>query len=229
MVLVADLGGRIEERALQASQRGADALLVPAELLGNEGGAPAFIRDRQELPWGIWFNKVTLEPSTVKEMGFDFAVLPLQGTTSSFLQQDGLGCIVNIEPSLPDSLLRTLDQLPLDAIMFSYHHGEEELTVEHLMAYQRIGNFVRKPLIIGVSSGVSKDNLALLREVGVEGLLIGGDIDILEEKLSAFRQAIDTLPPSKGVREKRDVVLPILQSVKSPPVEEEEEEEEEDF
>lgn len=146
------------------------------------------------LPWGVSCSQATEKQiAELKNVGCDFIVCHSTSAPLALLSDDELGRVVELDPSLPDGLVRSVSQLPVDAVIIG---GDTALSVQRLMVCQHISNLVAKPLMARVPSNVSKVELRELWEVGMSGAVVevGGD---MKDALAAARQAIDALPPSR--------------------------------
>jgi hypothetical protein len=151
-------------------------------------------------------------------MGCDFLVFDTAKAPLALLKEEGLGRIAGIEPSLADGLVRTIEQLPIDAVLIG---GEPSLSVHRLMVCQHLANLVRKPLIVLAHAGMSAEDLKGLWETGMTGVMVEGGA---REELTGLRQAIDALPAKrrKG-KERAEALLPSPREEEITQVEEEEE------
>lgn len=212
MVLIAALGEG-DDRAAAEAKESADAVLI-------EGAGSQIASSLGEVPWGVSLAEVNeKELSQLKKTGCDFLVFDTEKAPLTLLEEEGLGKIAEVEPSLADGLIRAIGQLPIDAVLVG---GEVSLSVHRLMVCQHLANLVRKPLVVLAPLGMSKEDLNGLWEAGMSGVMVkveGG----AKEELSGLRQAIDTLPPSRRVKERVEASLPYPGGEEITPVEEEEE------
>ena len=201
-----------DDRAAAEAKESADAVLI-------EGAGSKIAASLGEVPWGVSISEVTdKELSQLKKMGCDFLVFDTEKTPLALLEEEGLGKIVEVEPSLADGLIRAIGQLPIDAVLIG---GEVSLSVHRLMVCQHLANLVRKPLVVLAPLGMSKEDLNGLWEAGMSGVMVkveGG----AREELSGLRQAIETLPPSRRVKERVEASLPYPGGEEITPGEEEE-------
>jgi hypothetical protein len=144
------------------------------------------------------------------------------------LQKEDVGKVLEVEPSLTEGLLRTLNELPADAVLIgSAQDGDSSLTWNHLMLFQRFAALLTKPLLISTPSNITDSELQALWDAGVDGIIIEVKAGQPAERLKELRQAIDKLTPAPRKRGKVGALLPrVAEKAESPTVEEEEEEEE---
>ena len=206
---------------------GANAGLVPIPKLSS--GAKTVNKVSQampDIPWGGWLKDIGGEKvKLVVEAGGDFIVFP-PDTPLAILQDTEVGKILEVGASLSEGLLRTIDDLPVDAVLIG---GEPEkdypLTWRHLMLFQRCGDLLTKPLLASVPSGIGASELQALWAAGVVGVVVEAPP---EGRMAELRQMIDKLTfPLPSKRRKAEPLLPrITEETKTAPEEETEEEEE---
>jgi len=206
---------------------GADAGLLTISKLSS--GAEALQKVCQvvsDIPWGGWLRDSSREG--IKRMvtvGCDFVVFPAANTSLVILQSDEVGKILQVEVSLSEGLLRTVDDLPVDAVLIAgEQEGEYSLTWHHLMSFQRFANLLTKPLLACVPSNVTANELQVLWEAGVDGVVIEVGVGKPAGRLNELRQAIDKLTfPLPRKRGKAEVLLPRIGGEGGIETEEEEE------
>jgi hypothetical protein len=188
---------------------GADALLLSVAKTGVK--AP-----KANVPWGGWLKEVTA-PIVKKlgEGGADFVVFAAASISQAILENDKLGKVVEVEPDIEASLLKSVDGLPVDAVLIK---GEKpSLTWQDLMFLRRAANILNKPLLVTVSPDITASELQALCEAGVGGVVTGSKIDKL-------RQMIDKLPAPKAGKSHAEPLLPRMGGDTGTFAEEEEEE-----
>lgn len=225
MLLVGLAPDRWTERASQAASQGIDILI-----LGSGHGTPRE-RDVQEavdaadeVVCGVQFDQAeqdTMDP--LRQAGIDFIVFQAERTGAAALLDEGLGYVLHLNQDLSDIYLRTLEDLPLDAILVPWPEGP--LTVRAQMEFRRIAGLSRTPLLVAVPRPPDASDLQCLRDAGAAGVALDLSQRGSGEALPALRQAIDSLPPRRLRRQ--EPAEPLLPTTAPPSAEEEEEEEEE--
>ena len=206
---------------------GADAGLLPVSDLGS--GARTIQKISQaapDIPWGGWLRDIERgEISQIVKAGCDFVVFSEAKTSLALLQNEEVGRILEVEPSLSDGLLKVIDELPVDAVLIaSEHEGEYFLTWHHLMLFQRFTDLLTKPLLVSVPSNVTANELQAIGEAGVDGMLVEIKIGQPTGRLNELRQTIDKLTfPSQRKRRKARALLPHISGETAIVAEEEEE------
>ncbi len=227
LLLVASLA-QVDVEPLTDFVSGADAglLAVPKPSSGAKT-LKKVCQAMPDIPWGGWLKDIGRGGiSQIADAGADFIVFPAAGTSLAMLQDEKLGKVLEVEPSLDASLLRAADDLPVDAVLIA---GEPEkdyfLTWHHLMLFQRCANLLTKPLLVSVPPGVAAKELEALWGAGVSGVVVGAGSEQPKGSLSELRQVIDSLPfPSPARRRKAEPLLPRIGGETGTVSEEEEEE-----
>ncbi len=195
MQLIASLA-QVEVNSLADSLAGADAGLLRISKPGS--GAKTLekmCRAVPDIPWGGWLGEVG--SGGIKQLvkaGCDFVVFSSANTPLAILQDDKVGKVLEVETSLSEGLLRAINELPVDAVLIA---GEQEkgysLTWHHLMLFQHLADSITKPLLASIPSSITADELQVLWEVGVNGVVIEAEVEQAGERLAAIRQEIDKL------------------------------------
>jgi len=209
MLLIASLA-QVNVDSVADYVAGADAGLLPISKLSS--GRETLRKIAQavpDIPWGGWLRDISQrEMKQMKRVGCDFVVFPAANTSLAILQNTKEGKILEVEASLSEGLLRTIDELPVDAVLIAGEEKEDYfLTWQHLMLFWRFANSLAKPLLVSVPSTVVASELQVLWEAGVDGVVVEAGAGGLKE----LRQAIDklTFPPLRR-RRKAEALLPYI-------------------
>jgi hypothetical protein len=159
------------------------------------------------------------------EAGGDFVVFPAASTSLTILQDEKLGKVLEVEPSLDGGLLKAVDDLPVDAVLIA---GEQEkgyfLTWHHFMLFRRCANLLSKPLLVSAPPDVAARELQALWGVGVSGVVVDVGSEQPKGGLAELRRVIDNLTfPSPARRRKAEPLLPRIGGETGAVSEEEEE------
>ena len=201
---------------------GADAGLLHISKLTS--GAKALQKISKAVPdiaWGGWLKES--DERVIKQMvnaGSDFVVFPAS-TPLTILQNGEVGKILEVESSLSEGLMRTVNELPVDAVLIAAG-PVEYLTWHHLMFFQRFAALLTKPLLVIIPSNVTASELQVLWETGVDGVVIEVGIELPEDRLKELRQAIDELDFPARRQKKAEALLPHITSGRDVVTEEEE-------
>jgi len=206
---------------------GADAgLLHISNLTSGAKTLEKVCRVVPDIPWGGWLTGIGGEGiKQMAKVGCDFVIFPAASTSLAILQGDEVGKILQVEVSLSEGLLRTVDELPVDAVLIAgEQEGEYFLTWHHLMIFQRFADLLTKPLLACVPSAVTANELRALWEAGVSGVVVEVGVGQPAGTLNKLRQAIDklTFPPSRK-RGRAGALLPYIGEETATATEEEEE------
>ena len=227
MLLIASLA-QVDVNRLTDCVAGADAGLLQIPKLSS--GAKTLQQACQamaDIPWGGWLRDVGSEViGQMVEVGCDFVVFPAANTSLAILQNDELGKVLEVEALLNEGLLKAVDDLPVDAVLIA---GEQEkdyfLTWHHLMLFRRYADLLTKPLLVSVPSDVAANELQVLWEAGVGGVVVEAGVGQPVGRLAELRQIIDKLTfPSPSKRGKAEPLLPYIRGETGIVSEEEEEE-----
>ena len=203
------------------SVTGADAALITKSSGTQQKIAQAF----SSIPWGLWLEDISrrgIEPMV--KAGCDFVVFPASATLAITQGADKIGKILQVEASLNEGLLKTGNELPIDAVFISEPGEKPSLTWHHLMLYQRFADLLNKPLLATIPAKVSANELQLLWKSGIDGMVVEMGAREPAARLVELRQQIDklTFPPRKPG--KVEALLPHITEETSTVIEEEEEE-----
>ena len=206
---------------------GADAGLLQIPRLNSGAKAVQKIcRAVSSIPWGGWLKDIGREGiKPVVAAGCDFVVFPATNTSLAMLQNDEVGKILEVEALLNEGLLKTINNLPVDAVLIA---GEQDkgyfLTWHHLMLFRRCADLLAKPLLASVPPDVAANELQALWGAGVVGVVVEAGMEQPVGRLAELRQIIDKLPfPSPRQRKKIEPLLPrIAEETATAPEEEEE-------
>jgi hypothetical protein len=155
--------------------------------------------------------------------GCDFMVFSSEAPTS-ITKDEKLGKVLAIEIGLGDTLLRTVGDLPIDAVIALEKEVDDTLTVNRLMNLQRLLYLIKKPLLVTVPLAFAAEELQALCDLGVSGVVTEVADARAAARLADLRQAIDKLKkPAPRKKDRMSAILPRLQA-EAPQIEEDEEE-----
>jgi hypothetical protein len=225
LLLAAILPSFSAEAAKEAVSRGADTCLFTVSHAKDEE-MKKVVQALGEVPCGIHLAQVDDEAAAhLAKLGVDYAAFEPETALATALLESNLGHVLSLDSDLPDIYLRTLEAIPLDAVLLRQWKGP--LTVRQQMELQRISGLARKPLILPVWPQVTSAELQMLREAAVIAVALEGDRRSSLDALASLRKVIDELPPRRRPRkEHAEAVLPRLAEAAASTTDEEEEEEE---
>lgn len=142
-----------------------DALiLIPPQKETGNGSIKGF---DERIAVGIWADQLPLEmPKNI-----DFEIFSSDATLASALAKEDRTVVMQLDPDLDDRLLRTIEDLPVDAFFISLTEVVN-LNVHHLMRISRVHMYHSKHLLLELPILPSSDELRILKEIGVSGLVV---------------------------------------------------------
>ncbi len=156
----------------------------------------------------------------------DFMVFP-PATAVNLVPKEKLGAVLELDASLGDGLLRTVNDLPVEAVLIFGKEAEETLTLNRLMLVQRIAYMINKPILMSVSASYSQVELQAIWDVGISAVVVESPDERSAEKLAELRKLTEKLTsPASHKRDRMRAILPVLQP--EPEAVEEREEPDED-
>ena len=178
------------------------------------------------LPWGLWAEHLEGEKvEDLKKQGCDFLVLDAERTPLEAVEEGDTARILAVRADMEERLLHTLEDLPVDAILLQLPDTTFPLTLHHLMLISVVRGMTFKYLLLERPSLPTTRELELLRDAGVDGLVVDVAATTIQE-LSQFRQQLQDLPKRKLHGERLTPTLP--QPRAGLPIQREEQEEEEE-
>ncbi len=172
-----------------------------------------------DIPWGGWLiGGKWPRGHKIKALGSDFVIFPAVSTPLGVLEDTGVGKIVEVEATLSEGILRTIDELPVDGVCLGVEYQvSSSLTLERLMLFQRVSGLVAKPLLVPVPAKVTAGELKALWEAGVDGVIVAAGVG-----LRKLRGVIDKISfPPRRRRGKVKALLPHISEAVDSEVDEE--------
>lgn len=179
-----------------------------------------------DIPLGLYLEDVS-DAEELEETGLDFLVFPVSSRISVPPKEKKMGRIIQVESSLDDNLLRSVNSLPVDAVLVEDTFEGGSMIWHELLIFQYLSNIIGKPLIANIPANISEAELKALWEAGADGVMV--DVSAMKDgEFKGLVEAISKLPPRTARRRGRmEVTLPRAgaESQTPPPDEEEEEDE----
>jgi hypothetical protein len=180
------------------------------------------------VPCGLWSPAGGGENTTeIADAGADFIVLSTSVPVAK-LKEGKLGKLLEVHSPMEAGLLRAVNELPVDAVLVSSGQGKEAtLTCQDLLFFHLCAGLMEKNLLASVPLSVAADELQILWEAGISGIMVEIEDKASLEKLASLRAEIDkAVFPARRKGRKMEAVLPATGGVSEAQEEEEEEEEE---
>jgi hypothetical protein len=227
MQLMAYLASENAEK-LSGSIGDADAVLMEVTKSDEVGALEKLCRSKDDLAGG-WVkasNSGTLKKAL--NIACDFVIFPA-ATPLNSIPKEKVGRILEVDLSWTEGMLRTLNDLPIDAVFIAGKDAELAITVNRLVFLQRLAYMLSKPILVTVPSGTTETELQTLWDMGIVGVVIEVTDEESAKGLGALHKIIEKLPATSFRKKNRaSAILPHMQAEEphSSPGEEEEEEDE---
>jgi hypothetical protein len=231
ILLIASLAKIEDASHLADGTDGADAVLLRLDKSGLAASTLKKIAaSLPNIPWGGWLDDIgNKKMATLVEAGCDFVVFPAASRVLATPQDNKVGKILQVEPSLGEGLLKAVNDMPVDAVLAA-HVCEvgEPILWHHLMILQRLANLLSKPLLVTAPLEITAGEIKALWEAGADGVVLEADTGHLE-RLKELRQSIGKLKfPASRKRGKAEALLPRIGGEGGTVTPDEEEEEEDE-
>lgn len=186
-----------------------DAALIEVEKGGDLKAVKKLCQAKDGLPAGGWLKVENNEIlQDLSEVSCDFTVFPAASPVA-ITENEKVGRVMELDATIGEGLLRTVNDLPLDAVLVSGKGKENRLTLDRLMFIRRLAYIISKPILVSIPDTLSASELQSLWDMGVSGVFVEAVTEESAEKLGALRQAIEKLtPPSARKKEKMTAILP---------------------
>jgi hypothetical protein len=227
MKLMAYLSSENAEK-LSGSTGKADAVLMEVTKADEVSVLEKLCRSKDDLAGG-WV-KASSSGTFKKALNIacDFVIFPA-ATQLNSIPKDKVGRILEIDLSWTEGMLRTLNDLPIDAVFVSGKDVDLTITVNRLMFLQRLAYMVSKPILVSVPASPTETELQALWDMGISGIVIEVTDEESAKDLGEIQETIKKLTtPAFRKKNLRSAILPRLQAEEPHPSEGEEEEEEDD-
>jgi hypothetical protein len=137
--------------------------------------------------------------------GIDYVVLG-SDSDPAYLGISGLGKVIALDYTVDRDLVRTVNDLPFDAVQASIAGPDDvgkPLAIREVMGYRYVSLTVRKPVVVQADYRIQPRDVGALREARVEGLAIdvtemGSDAESIRKATAEFAQAVKALGRARG-------------------------------
>ncbi|MFC1899386.1 hypothetical protein ACFLXP_03540 [Chloroflexota bacterium] len=202
----------------------ADAMLISA--LKSRGSTVKNSKITLGVPWGL--DMKNTKPKKVKQSektGCDFVVFQAADAPDSAMEDNEIGKVLELEPSLNKELLPAVNKLPIDAVLIATDEEKKpNITWQDLMLFQRFTAVLDKPVLTHIPPQISIVELQLLWNAGIDGVVVEIATSQKQNILKKIRQLIDKLEfPRQHRLRKTEALLPHISNGINPQTEEEEE------
>lgn len=180
--------------------------------------------------WGARVSGLSKEQAaSLKEKGCDFIVFDAEGTAAAVLNDEEMGKVLAIGGALDEETARAIQDMPIDAVLFTPGKEMVPLTVQRLIDIQQVRCMVDKSFLMAAPAALTPDDLEGLRNAGITGLLVEVPS---ADAVAGLKQSIEGLPRRKPRSVSREAIAPrapVGFDTARREEEEEEDDDEEDF
>ncbi len=135
------------------------------------------------------------------QMGYDFVSLYASAAPLSVLSDKSMKKMIALAPGYSLEDVRLLSKIGADVLEASVMQPEtygQRLTAKELLEYASITENSKLPVVIPTQRAILPDEVKMLSEIGVSGIMIGAVVtgkepESIKRSISAFRNAIDRL------------------------------------
>ena len=205
MLLVVGLDGTQAKEAKIVADVNADAGFILSEDISTQV-VKQMIEAAGSIPLGVFVKGMNEKETTeLASLGCDFVVFGINGA-AGILSSREVGKFLMIEPTLDQGLVRAINSLEVDGV-FVNTGGNASVAVEHLLVCRRFVELLEKPIVMMLPSLATKEELASLWQVGVDGVVAPSGQS--SKALAELKRMIVDLPRgTRGRRAKASVQLP---------------------
>jgi hypothetical protein len=167
--------------------QGADAVIVNAAGISAKS-LKTLAKALSDIPWGLSLESDGQNLKQIDNSGADFIAFAPHKMTLAVLENEKLGKVLFMEPTMEDSLLRAGNELPFEAVILN--RQAVALTWQDLMLFRKLADMLPKPLLVPVLADIKPSELKALWESGVDGIVVEARA---EKELVGLRKAMDGL------------------------------------
>ncbi|MFC1935947.1 hypothetical protein ACFLX9_04260, partial [Chloroflexota bacterium] len=228
LALLTWMGGPGKNKVAPLVGAGVDAFILPRGVLGV-AGLERQLKPLEGSTWGIVMEQPERDRvEAYQDKGCDFVAFGIEETRVDALEEGECGRILRIPTDLEDSLLRGLEDLPVDIILLCKPAPEGPLSLVHLLAISNVRSATGRYLLLEWNSELTSRELEHLRDAGVDGLVVNVE-EVQPSVITTLRERINVLPRRKAKGEQRPfAVLPPTRGIGDARPQRQEEEEEEE-
>ena len=199
MLLLAWADGANKQDLSKVSSR-TDALVLPLSALES---SPSESAPPEGSIWGIAFDKADGNLVEIaKEKGGDFVAFNLDGTLVDYLSEGDVARVLQIPANLDESLMRGLEDLPVDVILLKRPEPQGPLSLTHLLAISNVRSAMSRYMLLEWDAGLTSHELEQLNDMGIDGIVANlGKMS--PSAIGKLKENIDKLPPRKARNEQK--------------------------
>jgi hypothetical protein len=195
-----------------AMLEGADAAVLVSAKTPPAKSLKAMAKGMGETPWGIWFEGEAQSLKPLDGAGVDFVVFSPEKMPLAAVDMEKPGRVAGISFDLEDSLVRSVNELPVDAVIIN-SPGTAPVTMQDLMRFRRLGDWISKPLLAVVPAPLTGGEIKALWDAGIDALVVS----LTAENAAVFKElraALDGLTlTTKRKWMKAHAIVPVMRQV----------------
>ena len=213
MALLAWANGAKKQNLSKVSSH-TDALVLPLSAL--ESSTSESVPPEGSI-WGIAFDKADGNLVEIaREKGGDFVAFNLDGALVDYLNEGDVARVLRIPADLDESLMRGLEDLPVDVILLKRPEPQGPLSLTHLLAISNVRSAMSRYMLLEWDAGLTSYELEQLSDMGIDGIVVNLD-KMSTTAIGKLKENIDKLPPRKARNEQKlGPTLPRAQEPASP-------------
>ena len=160
---------------------------------------------------GIHCTEVTAsDASALVDSCCDFVVFESLQSEASVTNIDDIGIVVVISTDMDKETIRSLGMFPIDAALLRPPLVDLPLKFADAARIQKLTRLVDKPVLVETPDGIDEHSIEVLRNIGVQGLIIDFVNASDLEKITETNEAISKLKKIEPKAARRNVLLPQL-------------------
>jgi hypothetical protein len=171
-ILLVGIAAAGDDAAIKlAADTGIDALVIAGATGVATGVRKADLNKSVMAAKGLTVGISQAEATEKDAAGSDFQLFSSLDTPIGALGGEDRTNVMQVEPDIEESLLRTLEYLPVDVFLVSLADADK-LTIQQLMRLARIRGAMSRWLLVHLSTLPTKEELEQLREAGISGVVV---------------------------------------------------------
>ncbi len=191
--------------------KGADAVVVTVTAItSGTVRLKKLTKKTPDIVWGASLEAKSRDnlEKTVK-LGADFVLFPAAGTPVSVPPEDGAAVILEIEASTSDTVLVTVNDAPVDAVLVrDEERNDEPLTWAGMLRLQRVAKLLNLPLLVAVPATVAAGELRVLSEAGITGIVVDIGGEAANDLVAGLRRMINGIPAPVRKHRRAEAMVP---------------------
>lgn len=117
----------------------------------------------------------------------DFLVIP-SNAPLAVTQTEKVGRVLELDITLSEGLLRTVNDMPVDAVLVAGKAAGNSLTLDRLMLIQRLVYLVNKPVLVTIPLRLTIPELQALWDMGISGVVVEVDDEKSGKSSASYTQ-----------------------------------------